>query len=155
MTLNADSAAAAILARGEVRWIIVGADRITANGDVANKIGTYPLAVLARYHQIPFFVAAPRSTFDLSMRSGGEIPIEQRAGREITASAGWPQDEIDPGSRDAGGAGAGSDVPDVFNPAFDVTPAELVTAMITDCGVIESPCEAAILASLGGDSAAI
>lgn len=126
VTIITDSMAGSVLRDGKVDAVIVGADRITARGDVANKIGTYPLAVLANYHGVPFFVAAPHSTFDLSMVAGTEIPIEERNASEISGIAGWTESET---------------VPRVFNPAFDVTPAELVTAIITDLGVIESPDE--------------
>jgi methylthioribose-1-phosphate isomerase len=111
----ADSAAGGLMARGLVDRIVVGADRIAANGDVANKVGTYPLAVLAARHGVPFYVAAPLSTIDPDTRSGAEIPIEERDPAEVTAD------------------GEG------FNPAFDVTPAELVTAVITEVGVLEPP----------------
>ncbi len=117
-----DSMAGWVMKEGRVQMVITGADRIAANGDVANKIGTYGLAVLAARHEIPFYVAAPYSTFDLSLGDGGGIPIEQRPAEEITQSFGHP---IAP-------AAAG-----VYNPAFDVTPAELVTAIITDRGVIQ------------------
>jgi len=136
VTVITDSMAGSVLRDGKVDAVIVGADRITARGDVANKIGTYPLAVLARYHQIPFFVAAPQSTFDLTMVYGSEIPIEQRSAKEVTAVSGWSKTE---------------NVPHVFNPAFDVTPAELVTAIITDLGVIEGPNEAKVRAALGSN----
>ena len=133
VTVITDSMAGSILRDGKVDAVIVGADRITARGDVANKIGTYPLAVLARYHQVPFFVAAPQSTFDLTMTHGSEIPIEQRSANEVTALSGW----------------LGVDnVPRVFNPAFDITPAELVTAIITDLGVIDAPNESRVRAAL-------
>ncbi len=112
-----DGAAGAIMAQGRVDLVITGADRIAANGDVANKIGTYGLAVLARAHGIPFFVAAPCSTFDLAVATGEGIPIEQRQAAEIGAA---------PGA-------------DALNPAFDVTPAEYITALVTDRGVIEPP----------------
>jgi methylthioribose-1-phosphate isomerase len=128
VTILTDSMAGSVLRDGKIDAVIVGADRITARGDVANKIGTYPLAVMARYHNLPFFVAAPHSTFDLTMVCGSEIPIEERAAAEITHVAGWKQ----------------ADAPAVFNPAFDVTPAELVTAIVTDLGVIEPPREASI-----------
>src|SRR5439155_20411669 len=104
--------------------VIVGADRIAANGDVANKIGTYPLSVLAKQHEIPFYVAAPLSTLDLTIPDGSHIPIEQRDPNEVTHIAGVRV------------------VPDgvsVFNPAFDVTPHEFVTAIITDRGVVHPP----------------
>lgn len=133
VTIITDSMAGSVLAAGKVDAVIVGADRITARGDVANKIGTYPLAVLARYHGVPFYVAAPHSTFDLALRAGAEIMIEQRASREITHAAGWAEDPMTPG---------------VYNPAFDVTPAELVTAIITDFGVIQSPSETAVRTAL-------
>lgn len=124
VTLNADGAAAAILNQGDVQWVIVGADRITANGDVANKIGTYSLAVLARHHQVKFMVVAPASTVDMSLSSGQDIPIEQREGREIREIQGVP---IAP------------DNVEVFNPVFDVTPASLIDAIVTERGVVQNP----------------
>jgi methylthioribose-1-phosphate isomerase len=124
VTVITDSMAGALLCSGQVSAVIVGADRIAASGDVANKIGTYPLAVLARHHGIPFFVAAPHSTFDLSLADGSQIPIEERAGEELTQGFMARTLPLDC---------------DVWNPAFDVTPAELITAIITDSGVIESP----------------
>ncbi|MGN6546701.1 MAG: S-methyl-5-thioribose-1-phosphate isomerase [Aureliella sp.] len=120
-TIICDSMAGYVMSSRPVSAVIVGADRITANGDVANKIGTYSLAVLARHHGIPFYVAAPSSTFDLALASGNEIPIEERDPREITEPSGV---RIAP-------AGAAA-----FNPAIDVTPAELVTAQITERGII-------------------
>jgi methylthioribose-1-phosphate isomerase len=120
-TIICDSMAGYVMSSRPVNAVIVGADRITANGDVANKIGTYSLAVLARHHGIPFYVAAPSSTFDLSLASGKEIPIEERDPREIT----------EPGGVRIAPTGAVA-----FNPAFDVTPAELVTALITERGII-------------------
>jgi methylthioribose-1-phosphate isomerase len=116
----ADSAAGGLMARGLVDRVVVGADRIAANGDVANKVGTYPLAVLAARHDVPFYVAAPVSTIDPDTPSGEEIPIEERDPTEVT----------------------GDD--DAFNPAFDVTPADLVTAIFTEAGVLEPPYETAI-----------
>jgi methylthioribose-1-phosphate isomerase len=124
VTLIADNMAASVLARGKASCVIVGTDRTAANGDVANKIGTYPLAVMARRHGVPFYVAAPLSSIDLECPSGAEIPIEQRAADEITHIAGK---RIAP-------AGVG-----VFNPAFDVTPAELVSAIITERGIAYPP----------------
>ena len=123
VTLLPDVAAASLLARGRIDLVIVGADRIAANGDVANKIGTYPLAVLARRHGVPFHVAAPRSTFDFSIPDGASIPIEERGAEEVL------------------GYGAERWAPDVpvFNPAFDVTPAGLVSTIITEDGVIPGP----------------
>jgi methylthioribose-1-phosphate isomerase len=116
----ADSAAGGLMARGLVDRVVVGADRIAANGDVANKVGTYPLAVLAARHRVPFYVAAPLSSIDPRTPSGGEIPIEERDPAEVSSE------------------GAG------FNPAFDVTPAELVTAVFTEIGVLEPPYEESI-----------
>jgi methylthioribose-1-phosphate isomerase len=111
----ADSAAGGLMARGLVDRIVVGADRIAANGDVANKVGTYPLAVLADRHRVPFYVAAPVSTIDPRTPSGDRIPIEERDPAEVTPDG------------------------DGYNPAFDVTPAELVTAIFTEAGVLEPP----------------
>jgi methylthioribose-1-phosphate isomerase len=120
----ADSAAGSLMAQGRVDRVIVGADRIAANGDVANKVGTYALAVLANRHGIPFYVAAPCSTFDLSIPDGSKIPIEER-----------PADEV-LGYRDVRWAPKGVKV---RNPAFDVTPAELVTGIICERGVVLRP----------------
>jgi len=124
VTLNADSAAATILASGKVSWVIVGADRITANGDVANKIGTYSLAVLARYHGVGFMVVAPSSTVDMALASGREIPIEERDGQELRRVRELPM--------------APASVA-VFNPVFDVTPAALVDVIVTEKGVVSRP----------------
>ncbi|HEX5103993.1 MAG TPA: S-methyl-5-thioribose-1-phosphate isomerase [Pirellulaceae bacterium] len=121
-TLICDNMAGQVMREGKVQAVIVGADRIAANGDTANKIGTYSVAVLAQAHGIPFYVAAPTTTFDLSIVSGDQIPIEQRAGQEITHGFG----------RQTAPEGIG-----VYNPAFDVTPARLVKAIITERGVIE------------------
>jgi methylthioribose-1-phosphate isomerase len=120
-TLICDSMAAVVMQQRRVQAVITGADRIAANGDVANKIGTYGLGLLAAAHQIPFYVAAPTSTFDLSLSSGAGIPIEQRDPREITHGFGrqTAPEEID-----------------VYNPAFDVTPAELIRAIICQRGLI-------------------
>ena len=123
-TVVADAAAGSLLARGEVSAVLTGADRIAANGDTANKIGTYPLAVLAAHHGIPFYVVAPSSTVDLDTVSGDDIPIEQRDPAEVTAR--FP----------------------AANPAFDVTPAALVTAIVTEEGVHREP-YAESLAALG------
>ena len=119
-TLIPDSAAAHLMRRGSVSAVIVGADRVAANGDVANKIGTYALAVLAREHGIPFYVAAPTSTIDLDVASGDDIPLETRPPEEVTRIAGAP---IAPDGVDA------------LNLAFDVTPREYVTAIVTERGV--------------------
>ncbi len=121
-TLICDSMAAQVMREGKVQAVITGADRIAANGDSANKIGTYSVAVLAQAHDIPFYIAAPSSTFDLSIASGAEIPIEERASEEITHGFG----------RQTAPDGIG-----VYNPAFDVTPAELIKAIITERGLIE------------------
>ena len=120
-TLICDSMAAVVMRQRRVQAVITGADRIAANGEVANKIGTYGLALLAAAHKIPFYVAAPTSTFDLSLQSGDEIPIEQRDPREITHGFGCQ---------------TAPEGIDVYNPAFDVTPAELVGAIICERGVI-------------------
>ena len=122
--LIVDSAAGSVMAAGSVGCVVVGADRIAANGDVANKIGTYTLSVLAREHSVPFYVAAPVSTLDLSLASGEEIPIEERPGEEVLR---WAQVPTAP-------EGVG-----VHNPAFDVTPNRYVTAIITERGVARSP----------------
>jgi methylthioribose-1-phosphate isomerase len=124
MTLVADGAAGSLMARGLVDAVVVGADRIAANGDVANKVGTYQLAVLAGHHRIPFYVAAPFSSVDLDTRTGEAVIIEERDPREVT----------DP----LGVAFAPEGTP-ALNPAFDVTPAELITAIITERGVVRSP----------------
>jgi len=124
VTLIADSAAGFLMSRGEIDAVIVGADRVAANGDVANKIGTYSVAVLARRHGIPFYVACPLSTIDLSIASGAGIPIEERAPEEVT------------GHREARWAPAGVGA---RNPVFDVTPAELVSGLITERGVVPAP----------------
>jgi len=123
-TLITDNMAGYFMRRGEVDCIIVGADRIVANGDVANKIGTYSLAVLAKAHNIPFYVAAPTSTIDFNLNSGDDIPIEQRDPSEVTMIAGQ---QVAPEGVTAA------------HPAFDVTPHELVTAIITEQGIVEPP----------------
>jgi methylthioribose-1-phosphate isomerase len=124
VTLITDSTAGHLMSRGQVDLVIVGADRIAANGDVANKIGTYPLSVLAERHGLPFYVAAPLSTIDTSIASGASIPIEERGAAEVTGYAGvrWAPEGVA-----------------VANPAFDVTPAALVTALFTEKGVVERP----------------
>lgn len=124
VTVIADSMAGSLMRKGHIDCVVVGADRIAANGDVANKIGTYPVAVLAHHHGIPFYVAAPTSTIDLSLHSGDDIPIEERSHEEVT--------HID-GHRIAP-VGV-----DVINPSFDVTPAALVTAIITEKGIAYPP----------------
>jgi methylthioribose-1-phosphate isomerase len=132
-TLIADNMAGHLMSRGEVDVAIVGADRIAANGDVANKIGTYMVAVLAKRHDIPFYVAAPLSTFDPSIADGSRIQIEERAADELTGYRGtrWAPEGVA-----------------VRNPAFDVTPAELVSAIICEKGVLRSPDRAKVRALL-------
>jgi len=122
--LIADVAAASVMARGQVDLVVTGADRIAANGDTANKIGTYALAVLAHHHDVPFYVAAPYSTIDPALPSGREMPIEERAAAEVRAVGDTPT--------------APADSP-VYNPAFDVTPASLISAIITERGVVRPP----------------
>jgi methylthioribose-1-phosphate isomerase len=124
VTLICDNMAGWLMKQGKVDAVITGADRIAANGDTANKIGTYSLSILAKEHGIPFYIAAPSSTFDLSIKSGDEIPIEQRAAEEVATFA---KIRIAP------------DGINVYNPAFDVTGAENITAIITEKGVIENP----------------
>ena len=129
-TLITDSMAGHVMRQGRVDAVIVGADRIAANGDVANKIGTYSLAVLARAHDIPFYVSAPVSTIDLQTPTGEDIVIEERESREITHGFGRQ---------------TAPDGVTVYNPAFDVTPADLVTAIITERGVVRPPYEERLL----------
>jgi len=125
-TLICDNMAASLMAKGRIDMIFVGADRIASNGDAANKIGTYSLAVLAKYHKIPFYVVAPLSTFDFNIKSGKEIPIEERSGDEVRAVSGRL---IAPKNVKA------------YNPSFDVTPNELITAIITEKGIFKRPYE--------------
>jgi methylthioribose-1-phosphate isomerase len=124
VTLIADGAAAYLMNLGKIQWVIVGSDRIAANGDVANKIGTYSAAVAARQHGVKFMVVAPSSTVDMHVRSGADIPIEMRA----------PSEVLEIGGRRMAAAGASA-----WNPAFDVTPAELVDVIVTEKGVVEQP----------------
>ena len=131
VTLNADSAAAHIMKTKGVTWVIVGADRITANGDVANKIGTYQLAVNAMHHGVRFMVVAPSSTIDMALDSGESIPIEERDGEELLS---------------VGGKRVGAQV-SAFNPVFDVTPADLIDVIVTEKGIVERP-DAAKMAQL-------
>ena len=123
-TLLCDNMAGSLMKSGKVHAVVVGADRIASNGDTANKIGTYGVAVLARAHQIPFYVAAPSSTFDFSIEAGDQIPIEIRDSREITHGMGKQ---------------TAPDNVSVYNPAFDVTPAEYIAAFITEIGIIRPP----------------
>ena len=122
--LIVDGAAAVTMQRQNIDLVIVGADRICRNGDTANKVGTYALAIAAAHHGIPFYVAAPRSTFDFSLESGAEIPIEERPADEITT---------------AGGTRIAPEGARAYNPAFDVTPGHLVTAFITEYGLVHPP----------------
>ena len=122
--LIADVAAASVMARGEVDLVVTGADRIAANGDTANKIGTYSLAVLAAHHRVPFYIAAPFSTIDPSIASGAQIPIEERDASEV---------------RRVGAQQTAPSASPVFNPAFDVTPAGLIAAIVTERGVMRPP----------------
>ena len=133
--LVVEGAAASLMRRGEVRWVIVGADRIAANGDVANKIGTYGLAVLARHHGVRFMVVAPTSTVDLAVPDGDAIPIEARA----------PDEVLDCGGHRVAAQGAGA-----WNPAFDVTPAELIDALVTERGVVTQPDQPEMTALMTG-----
>jgi methylthioribose-1-phosphate isomerase len=125
--------AAQVMKEGRVNVVVTGADRIAANGDTANKIGTYGVAVLAQAHGIPFYVAAPSSTFDLSLKNGDAIPIEQRDSREVTHGMGKQ---------------TAPDGVKVYNPAFDVTPARLIAGIITEKGLIHPVNEPTIRGTL-------
>ena len=124
VTLICDNMAGFLMAKGKIQGVVVGADRIASNGDTANKIGTYSVAVLAKHHDVPFMVAAPYSTIDLSLKDGTEIPIEERNPSEIRGfrDTRWAPDDVS-----------------VWNPAFDVTPAGLISAIVTEAGVNRSP----------------
>jgi len=135
VTVQVEGAAAHLMRQGKVAWVIVGSDRIAANGDVANKIGTYGLAVLARHHGVKFMVAAPTSTVDMAIASGDDIPIEKRSSDEVLGLAGTRMA--------AEGAQA-------WNPAFDVTPASLVDATVTERGVVLAPDAAKMAALMAG-----
>jgi methylthioribose-1-phosphate isomerase len=134
-TVITDNMAGHFMAHGEIDLCIVGADRIAASGDVANKIGTYSVAVLADAHSIPFYVAAPTSTIDLSIETGSEIPIEERDPIEVTAFAGH---QVAPSGSAA------------RHPAFDVTPNRYITAIITEMGVVRAPYEGALAQAVAG-----
>lgn len=134
VTLISDNMAGWFMKQGEIDCVVVGADRIAANGDTANKIGTYSVAVLARENRIPFYVAAPISTLDLSLKSGDEIPIEERHSHEVTHLRGLP---------------VAPDGVTVRNPAFDVTPAKYITAIITEKGFVRGDYEAGLKALVG------
>jgi len=133
VTLLPDVAAASLLGSGRIGCVVVGADRIARNGDTANKVGTYPLALAAQAAEVPFFVAAPTSTVDLRARSGREIPIEQRSPSEVTHLA---------------GARVAAEGVEVFNPAFDVTPARYISAIVTERGVARAPFDQSLPALL-------
>jgi len=135
VTLITDSMAGFLMCRGEVDLVLVGADRIAANGDVANKIGTYALAVLAQRHALPFYVAAPLSTFDISLADGRAIPIEERQASEVLGYGGtrWAPEGVT-----------------VRNPAFDITPAELISGLITERGILRPPFGPAIARLFAG-----
>ena len=135
VTLIADGAGAHLMKQGKVRWVIVGSDRIAANGDVANKIGTYAAAVAARFHGVRFMVVAPTSTIDMAVASGADIPIETRS----------PEEVLSLGGQRVAAAGA-----EAWNPAFDVTPAELVDAIVTARGVVERPTAEKMADLMGG-----
>lgn len=136
VTLICDSMAAVVMRQGKIDGVFVGADRIARNGDTANKIGTYMVALCARAHQVPFYVVAPRSTFDLSLESGAGIPIEERDPEEI---------------RRGFGKQTAPDGIDVYNPAFDVTPAELIAGIVTENGII-SPVTPELIAEVVGNN---
>ena len=123
-TLMVDSAAAIAMQRKKIDLVIVGADRIARNGDTANKIGTYGLAILAAHHGIPFYVAAPRSSFDFEMQTGAQIPIEERQAGEV---------------REFAGSATAVERTPVYNPAFDLTPGHLITAIVTEYGIVRPP----------------
>jgi len=124
VTLQSDGVAAYLMQQGKIDWVIVGSDRIASNGDVANKIGTYGLAVLAKHHGVKFMVAAPISTIDMNISQGSDIPIEQRGQEEVLS---------------CGGKRIAADGVMAWNPAFDVTPATLVDAIVTEKGVVQNP----------------
>jgi methylthioribose-1-phosphate isomerase len=124
VTLLSEGAAATLMKQGKISWIIVGSDRIAGNGDVANKIGTYSLAVLAKYHGVKFMVIAPTTTVDMNILHGDDIPIEQRSSEEVLC---------------CGGNRVAAEGAEAWNPAFDVTPAELVDAIVTEKGVVRNP----------------
>jgi methylthioribose-1-phosphate isomerase len=134
-TLIVDSSAGVLLSQGEVSCVVVGADRIAANGDVANKVGTYTLAVLSRENGVPFYVAAPTSTVDLSLSSGGEIPIEERRPEEVTSF---------------GGVRTAPEGIGVRNPSFDVTPHRYISGIITEVGILRDPYSESLARSVTG-----
>src|SRR6202050_417318 len=139
-TVISDNMAGAVMKQGKIGAIVVGADRIPANGEVANKIGTYSVAILAEEHNIPFYVAAPLSTIDFAASDGSKIPIEQRNEKEVTHIAGK---QMTP------------DGVQIENPAFDVTPAKYVTAIVTERGIARAPYEASLAKLAGAERAAV
>jgi len=139
VTVICDNMAGMLMKQGKVDMVITGADRIAANGDAANKIGTYALSVLAKWHSIPFYIAAPSSTFDLTIETGGQIPIEYR-----------PADEV----RFCAGTQTAPQNVKIYNPAFDVTPAENITCIITEKGIIHKPDNGKIRVHLAGSDVA-
>ncbi|MFJ3084764.1 S-methyl-5-thioribose-1-phosphate isomerase [Streptomyces sp. NPDC086838] len=143
-SLLTDNAAGSLFAAGEVDAVLIGADRIAADGSVANKVGSYPLAVLAKYHHVPFIVVAPTTTVDLLTADGASITVEQRSGREVTEVTVPPRGM---GDEETGGVLVAPVGTQSYNPAFDITPPELVTAIVTEEGVI-SPVTGAGLAEL-------
>ena len=137
VTVICDNMAGWLMKQGKINAVITGADRIAANGDTANKIGTYSLSILAREHSVPFYIAAPSSTFDLNIKSGADIPIEQRSAEEVTTFAGTQTTS----------AGVSA-----YNPAFDVTEARDIAAIITERGIIKYPGTDNIMKCLGSDN---
>lgn len=133
VTLIVEGAASHLLKQGKVAWVIVGSDRIASNGDVANKIGTYQLAVTAKYHGVKFMVAAPTSTVDMNIASGDDIPIEERSSQEVLC---------------VGGKNIAAEAANAWNPAFDVTPAALVDAIVTEKGIVPRPTREKMLAMM-------
>jgi methylthioribose-1-phosphate isomerase len=134
VTLICDNTAAQVMREGKIDLVVVGSDRIAANGDAANKIGTYNVALIAKAHKIPFYVAAPSSTFDLSITSGDDIPIEQRSSEEVTHGFGKQ---------------TAPDGVKVYSPAFDVTPAELIAGIVCEAGILRAPYTESIAAHAG------
>jgi methylthioribose-1-phosphate isomerase len=142
-TLLTDNAAGSLFAEGQVDAVLIGADRIAADGSVANKVGSYPLAVLAKYHHVPFIVVAPTTTVDLRTADGASIEVEQRSAQEVT--------EVVMGHGVAHGSASGGGLPTAppgtpaYNPAFDITPPELITAIVTEQGVVAPVTGAALV----------
>lgn len=150
-SLLTDNAAGSLFAAGEVDAVLIGADRIAADGSVANKVGSYPLAVLAKYHHVPFIVVAPTTTVDLETADGASIIVEQRPGREVTELT---SPQVGPGGEDAGGLLVAPLGAQAYNPAFDITPPELITAIVTEEGAV-SPVTGVGLAELCARSSQI